>query len=124
MSNGHTFTASYEYRDGEGQVVGTTINFRDRGPDLAIRSSVRWWNARHEAAPEWFAELLCIKLGFLNIGPIDETGRLSPPYGGTFFEYKCDTAGAPLDDYVENRILRMWAEKHGKPVRSKKGAPL
>lgn len=92
-------------RDEIGEIIEKSIDvkFTSPSPAEAVRAAVRFWVGRHRAMPEHFGNLYRIKVANYLIGPIAEDGSLTNPGNFDFFEYKRDTAGLPLEEYVEYR---------------------
>lgn len=97
-------------RRGEiGEIIEKSIDvkFMAPGPEHAVRAAVRFWEGRQRNMPEHLGNLYCIKVASYLIGPIAEDGSLTNPGNFDFFEYKRDTAGLPLADYVEYRCAQL-----------------
>ncbi len=96
-------------RDEIGEIIEKSIDvgFTSDGPAEAVRAAVRFWEGRQRNMPAHFVNLYCIKVANYLIGPIAEDGSLTNPGNFDFFEYKRDTAGLPLADYVEYRCSQI-----------------
>lgn len=79
------------------------IFFTAPDPMEAVRSAYRFWVGRNKNMPGHFRKVFCLKVVNYEVGPIAEDGMLTNPGNFDFFEYKYDTAGLPLAEYVEYR---------------------
>jgi hypothetical protein len=97
------YRADFEFLNDFREVRSSDILYTSDNPDAAIREAVAWWRGRERNLSSHFAKILCIKVTPYEVGPLIN-GMLHNPCAFGIFEYKCDTAGLPLDEYVEYRI--------------------
>lgn len=100
------YSASFEFFTEENRVQNCIIDFSADDMPEAIRSAVRWWDGRLKHVNEYFNRALCVKVYPKVIGPIGPGGELNTRNGIFWFEWKYDTAGMSLNDYVEMDIER------------------
>lgn len=101
------YAAYYDFTNVDREGRNIDIKFVAPSPADAVRAAVRFWEDRHRAMPEHFGKLYSIKVANYLIGPIAEDGSLTNPGNFDFFEYKRDTAGLPLAEYVEYRCSQI-----------------
>lgn len=97
------YKAYFDYRRNDNHIQHMDITYTALNPSDAVRDALRFYRLREESLPDHFGEILCLKVAFYVIGPIAEDGSLTNPGNWHFFEYKYDTAGLPLAEYVEYR---------------------
>lgn len=102
------FTAELEYVTEDFEVKHMLIDYTADSPGEAVKSAHRFWLNRSsdELMSPIFHRLLCLKVGTRQVGEIDDTGNYNTRFVGYFFEYKVDTAGMELDQYIEHRIQK------------------
>lgn len=103
----NTYAAYYDFVNADHEGRSIDIKFVAPGPDHAVRAAIRFWEGRQRNMPEHFCSLYSIKVANYLIGPIAEDGSLTNPGNFDFFEYKADTAGLPLAEYVEYRCSQI-----------------
>lgn len=101
------YRAEFEFRRSDRHIHTVYATYSAATCADAVRDAVRFWNGRHNTIPDHFTKILCIKVARYLIGPIAEDGSLTNPGNFDFFEYKCDTAGLPLAEYVEYRCSEL-----------------
>jgi hypothetical protein len=104
------FQARFEYRDGTGRVRDLTVTYTAETAFDAIAAAIRVWVSR-QTAPEFFQQLLCVKICEVRFGPIDEDGALFNGASFPFLEWKIDTAGMPFETYAISRIADMLRDR-------------
>lgn len=95
------YSASYEFLTDENECRSTTITYLASDEAEAMKASVRFWKGRNENLPDWFNKILCVKVYPQAIGEIEADGTLQTRLGFRFMEWKYDTAGMELEDFVE-----------------------
>jgi hypothetical protein len=98
------FSATFEYRDGAGDVRSMPITFTANDKFDAVAGVIRFWIGR-QFIPEFFKELYSVKIYNESIGPISERGHL---YNGSrlpFFEWKIDGAGMPFETFAIREVI-------------------
>lgn len=98
------FCATFEYRDGNGDVRSMPITFTARDEYDAVSSVIRFWISR-QFVPEFFKELYCVKLYQERIGPISAYGHLFNGSRLPFLEWKIDAAGMPFETFAIREII-------------------
>lgn len=75
-----------------------TVRFTAISRTQAVADAIRFWSDRQKTLPEYFKELLAIKVSLDRIGPIDGDGRTTTT-SSQFFEWKCDFP-ASIEGYL------------------------
>lgn len=107
----HCYSAVFEFLRDDKQVRTTDIDFTATNRSEAIRAAARFWDGRNKALPEHYHRLLCYKVYGKTIAEIGAAGEYRSMNGFNFFEYKVDTAGLPLADYIEYRCRELEQRK-------------
>ena len=98
----NTFKASYEYLEANNTVHTIDIVYLADTPVEAMNASVRFWEGRNKAMPEYFHEALCVTVYPYVIAPISTDGRIQGGIGMRLFEWKCDNFGGhTLQEFVQ-----------------------
>lgn len=105
-----TFKASYEYRANGQRVRASDITYIAENEIEAARSFERFWDNRQREVPEWFGELLAVKIYQVTIRPIAEDGSYQNRNSLFNFEWKCDM-GWTYDDRVNYLIAQKERRK-------------
>jgi len=87
------YKASYEYLTADNTVQTLNTVYLAATPAAAMDASVRFWEGRNKAMPEWFHEALCVTVYPYEIGEISANGALLGGIGFRLFEWKCDNFG-------------------------------
>lgn len=110
MIGENAYEALLEFNTGEG-VTTHHIRFVSKYRGDAVTDVFRWWANRHEAIPDYFKELYCVKVSSVTLQKIDKTGYLHPDSGMNFFEWKYDWPGT-AEQYLESfkvKEKRNWS---------------
>lgn len=95
------YSASYEFFTDDKECRSTMITYLAPNEAEAMKAAVRFWKGRNENLPDWFNKILCVKIYLQAIGEIEADGTLQTRLGFRLMEWKYDTAGMELEEFVE-----------------------
>lgn len=84
------FESVFEFSTPTGSTSQLRVQMTALNKKQAVIDSIRFWEGRHKAVPEYFHEILAVQVFTKTIGPIDGKGMATGKNGPQFFEWKTD----------------------------------
>lgn len=96
------YEAEFEFRTGTSMSHVSTlrVQFTSMTKKASVVDAYRFWNGRNQNVPNFFHELLCMKVYTKRIGPIGNDGSATNGNGMQFFEWKVDFPGT-IQEYMD-----------------------